>query len=118
MNTIAFKASEVLYNEAIDGGIVQVSFDEDPDQNSVNETKCYLMLSRNYEFPGSPTVEWHDGKEYDGGSEVLEYKLTSEVFELITNDGLKFSIQHDCQEKIYVQIEKFLRREFGNSKLN
>ena len=117
MNTIAFKAGEVLYNEAIGGEIVQVSFDEDPDQNPFNKTKCYLMISQNYEFPGSPTVEWHDGKEYDGGSEVLDYKLTSKVFELITNDGLKFSIQHDCQEKIYVQIRKFLRREFGNSKL-
>jgi hypothetical protein len=117
MNTIAFKASEVLYNEAIDGEIVQVSFDEDPDQNPFNKGMCYLMISKNYEFPGSPTLEWHDGKEYDGGSEVSDYKLTSEVFELITNDGLRFSIQHDCQEKICVQIRKFLRREFGNSKL-
>ena len=116
MNSIAFIASEVVYNEAIDGEIVQVSFDEDPDQDPFNRTKCYLMISQNYEFPGSPTVEWHDGKEYGGGLEVLDYKLTNEVFELTTNDGLKFSIQHDCQEDIYIQIKKFLQREFENSK--
>lgn len=118
MNSIAFIASEVVYNEAIDGEIVQVSFDEDPDpdQDPFNRTKCYLMISQNYEFPDSLTVEWHDGKEYDGGSKVLDCKFTNEVLELTTKDGLTFSIRHDCQEEVYVQIKKFLRREFRNNK--
>lgn len=71
MKNINFKACEVEYNEAIDGEIIQITFDEDPEQDPFNRTKCYVMISQNYEFPGTPNVEWHDGESDDGGSEVL-----------------------------------------------
>ncbi len=111
---INFTASEVEYNEAIDGEIIQVSFDEDPDQDPLNRTKCYLMISQNYEFPGKPTLEWHDGETDNGGSEVINYKLTNELFKLVTTNGLMFRIQHYCSEEILVKIQGFLHREFGN----
>ncbi len=114
MNYIHFKASEVEYNEAIDGEIVQVSFDEDPDSDPFDRTKCYVMISQNYEFPGPPTVEWHDGEQYDGGSEVLSCKFTKNFFELTTTNGVKFRVKHDCQVKIFNKIRAFLQHEFNN----
>jgi hypothetical protein len=67
MTNIKFIASEVEYTEALDGEIVQLSFDEDPDQDPFNRTKYYFMISQNYEFPGKPSMEWHDGKTDNGG---------------------------------------------------
>ena len=118
MKNIYFKACKVEYNEAIDGEIIQITFDEDPDQDPFNRTKCYVMISQNYEFPGTPNVEWHDGESDDGGSEVLSYRFNSDIFELTTNDGVTFRVQHDCIGKTFTKIQEFLQREFGNSKQN
>lgn len=118
MTCINFNAAEVEYTEAIGGEIVQIFFDEDPhpdqDQDPFNITKCYLMISQNYEFPGKPTVEWHDRKIDDGGAEVASYKFSKSLFELKTTNNIKFEIQHNCKEETFVQIQKFLYREFGN----
>ena len=107
MTNINFIASEVEYTEAIDGEIIQLSFDKDPDQDPLDRNKCYFMVSWNYEFPGKPTVEWHDGKTDDGGAEFLNYKLTKNLFELITINNIKFKTQHNCKEETFVQIENF-----------
>jgi hypothetical protein len=116
MTNINFIASEVEYTEAIDGEIVQFYFDEDPNQDPLNRTKCYLMVSQNYEFPGKPTVEWHDENADDGGEEVVNYLLTKNIFELTTTNNLKFKIQHNCQRETFNLIQKFLYHEFGNGK--
>jgi len=118
MKNINFTAIEVKYNEAIDGEIVQILFDEDPDQGPFDRTKCYVMISQNYEFPGTATVEWHDGESDDGGAEVLGYSLTSDLFELIITGGVAFRVQHDCSEDMHIKIQEFLQHEFGNSKKN
>ena len=114
MNNIRFKASEVTYNEAIDGEIVQVSFDEDPDSDPLDRTKCYIMISQNYEFPGPPTVEWHDGEHYDGGSEILSCRFTDNFFELTTTNGVKFRVEHRCKVEIFNKIRAFFQHEFGS----
>ncbi len=116
MTDINFIASEVEYTEAIDGEIVQVSFDEDPDQDPFNRSKCYLLISQNYEFHGKPSVEWHDGKTDGGGAEVVSYKFTKTFLELMTDNHLKFKIEHSCSEGKFILIQKFLYREFGNGK--
>ena len=120
MKTINFKAIEVDYSEAIGGEIVQVTFDEDldddPDEDPFERTKCYVMISQNYEFPTTPSLEWHDGLEYNGGSEVLNYKLTSDLFELELSNATKFIVKHNCSKEIFNKICKFFQREFGKSK--
>ncbi|MDQ6992443.1 MAG: hypothetical protein Q9M31_03140 [Mariprofundus sp.] len=113
MQIIDFIASEVEFNEALDGDIVEVSFDEGSDQGVFDRTKCCVSISQNYEFSGAATVEWHDGEDYNGGSEVLSYRFTNDLFELITTDEVKFSVTHDCRKETYTKIEEFLQREFG-----
>ena len=115
MMRINFDATIVEYKEAIDGEIVQVTFDEDDTEDPFKRTKRYICISQNYEFPGKPTIEWHDGKDYDGGSEVLNYSLANNIFELVTTNGLHFRIHHNCSNEVFVNINRFLQREFGNS---
>ena len=114
---INFTATEVEYYEAIDGEIVQISFDEDSNEDPFNRTKRYICISQNYEFRGEPTLEWHDGQDYDGGSEIESYNLTKDLFELETTDRLSFKIYHNCSIKVLLQIQKFLEHEYnGNTK--
>lgn len=116
MTNIEFIASEVEYTEAIGGEIVQLSFDEDPDQDPFNRTKCYIMISQNYEFPGKPSMEWHDGKTDNGGAEIVSYTLTKSLFELTTKNNVSFKIEHNCSDEKLSLIKKFLYHEFGNGK--
>ena len=117
MKAITFKANDVTYNEAIDGEIIQVCFDEDPDQDPFKRNKCYLMISQNYEFGrDEPTIEWHDGNEDDGGTKVFSYSLNESLFELTTNDGVMFNIQHSCEKEILIKIQEFLKHEYGSRK--
>jgi len=111
---INFEAIEVQYNEAIEGEIVQVVFDEDSSEDPFNRTKRYVMISQSYEFPSKPTLEWHDGEDYHGGSEVLSYKLDNDILELETTDSLSFRINHSCPKDILDKIRKFFQREFSN----
>jgi hypothetical protein len=113
MNIIQFTASEVSYNEAIDGEIVQILFDEDPDQDPFNRKKCYVLITQNYEFPGKPTVEWHDGESDDGGAEIKDFELTNSGFELHTNAGVIFKVQHHGNSEVLKMIQSFFQREFG-----
>jgi hypothetical protein len=114
---ITFKANDVTYTEAIDGEIIQICFDEDSDQDPLNRNKCYLMISQNYEFNhDEPTIEWHDGNKDGGGSEVFSYSLNEKSFELTTNDGLIFSIQHRCEKDVLTKIQQFLEHEYLNRK--
>ena len=82
--TLAFKASSVSCSSAIGGEILQVCFDTMPESKDEDERGTpYVLISRNFEFPGSATVEWHDGSDYDGGAEIvnelLKYELIDEM---------------------------------------
>ena len=110
--SIEFFASVVEYREALDGEIVQVSFQGYSEQDPLKTIKLFFSISQNYEFPGKPTLEWFDGKNQTGGAEVFEYNLTSSLFELKTMDDLVFRIRHNCPKKVLTQIQDFLKHEF------
>lgn len=116
---INFKAVEVEYDEAMGGEIVCISFDEDPNDYSFNRTKRCISISQNYEFPGKPTLQWHDGEDYDGdysgGTGIKSYNLSKDLFELELTNGLSFNISHSCSNKVLVKIQRFLKHEFGNA---
>jgi len=47
---IKFTAHDVSYTEAIDGEIIQASFEEDGDDDPINPSKFYFDISVSYEF--------------------------------------------------------------------
>ena len=107
---IHFTAKEVDYREA--GDIIQISFDEDPEEDPMSRTKCYFMISQNYEFPGKPTLEWHNGIDYDSGSEIDDYTFTKGLFEVNLGNGLSFDIRHHCVKSVFMKIQAFLESEY------
>ena len=109
---ITFTAKELRYEEALGGDIVQISFDEDPTEDPLDRTKRYFLISQNYEFPGKPTVEWHDGIDYDGGSEIVDYVFTKNLFEANLKNGLSIKVHHSCSEDVLMKIQAFLKSEY------
>jgi len=106
---IKFTASSVSYLDAIDGEIVQVSFEEDGDDDPVNPTKYYFHISVSYEFPPIiPSVEWFNGNEADGGANILNYKLDRNSFQLWLDNGMSFDIDFEIKETLYRDIKKFV----------
>ena len=106
-----FTSKITSYNEAIDGEIIQVSFEEYETEDAFNQTALYLLLSISYEFPPfEPTIEWFDGRECNGGAEILNYKLTRNALQLWLNNGLSFDVSFKTNDTTYKNIEAFLNR--------
>ncbi len=60
---LAFEAKCVDCADAMDGEILQVSFDtvlEGYDEE--DRSTPYFRISPDFEFPDPATVEWHDGR--------------------------------------------------------
>ena len=49
-----FDAKSVSYEEALGGDIVQVSFEENPDDDPLNPTSCSLCLTISQKPPAKP----------------------------------------------------------------
>ncbi|MFT5134365.1 MAG: hypothetical protein ACI9VI_002648 [Candidatus Azotimanducaceae bacterium] len=73
---IVFNAQAVDYGEALDGDIIQVLFQEQPDLEIDDSKKDFTLpppvksvgFSVNYEFPPCTIlVDWCDGEEDNGG---------------------------------------------------
>ena len=106
---IKFTANNVSYNEAIDGEIVQVVFDEDTDNDSTEISKYYLLILVNYEFGShSPSIEWFDGNECNGGASIINYRIDRNSLQISLDNSLSFDIAFSADEQIYKNIESFL----------
>jgi hypothetical protein len=111
---LAFIAKSVSYEEALDGDIVQVHFEENPDDDPLNPTSCSLCLSINYEFPlTSIDCEWCDGNDYDGGAEAIKYSISNGEFLVWLNNGMKIKVNFSADTSCINKIERLLRKELG-----
>jgi len=114
--TIAFQARYIDCTEAIDGEILQVTFDSAAEsQDWIHRRDPYVLIGQNFEFPGAPTIEWHDGNDYDGGAEVLKISLTRTNLVIDTDKGIDFSLTLFISDKEFSRLLDFLTRIFGNS---
>ncbi len=106
---IKFTAYNVSYSEAIGGDIIQVSFEEDSEDDPISPSKNCLHISINYEFPPIiPSLEWFNGNEYDGGANILNYKLDRNSLQLWLDNGMSFDIDFKVEEALYSDIDKFI----------
>lgn len=102
---IDFIANDVSYNEALDGDIKQIHFDEDSEDDSFNPSKYYVHISMNYEFPPfTPTVEWFDGSESGGGADIVNYNLKKDSLQLWLNNSMSFYIDFVIEQDIFDKI--------------
>jgi hypothetical protein len=109
--TLALKASSVSCSSAIGGEILQVCFDTMPESKDEDERDTpYVLISRNFEFPGSATVEWHDGSGYDGGAQIVLVTLTRERALIKLDRDMEIDVSFSLGDRRFAQLNSYLRR--------
>ena len=112
---IEFQAKKVDYGEAIDGQIVQVSFEEDQNEyedDPLTVSYKYLLISTgNFEFePPTADAEWFDGVENRGGIRVVAYSLEERKAVFRLENGYVFEIGHRADPVVLRNIRSYLAR--------
>ena len=109
--TLAFKARSVSCADAIGGDILQVTFDTKPRNEDENgRSTPYVLVSRNFEFPDSATIEWHDGSDYNGGAEIISLALTRDRVLIKLDRDLDVDVSFSLSDRRYAQLSSYLRR--------
>jgi hypothetical protein len=109
--TLTFEAKFVDCGDAIEGEIIQVSFDTIPGTHAEEERRSpYLLLSRNFEFSDAATAEWHDGQNYDGGAEIASMTLRRNRVVVKLDRDLEFEVAFRVSDKKFRTLKSFLRR--------
>ena len=113
---LEFEAKSVSYEEALGGDIVQVGFDENPDDAPINPSSRSLCFSVNYEFPPCKlNFEWCNGTDYDGGAKALKYSLGKSKFSVWLDNGHFIKVGFSTDPQTYSKISCLLHREIGES---
>ena len=119
---LVFYAEEVNYAEALDGDIIQASFQEKPDPEIDYSKKNsplpppikYVGFSSNYEFPPfSTSVDWCDGEDDDGGELIKKIELTKTTLKLVLENNFSFDISFNTDDETFQNIKSFLLRSVG-----
>ena len=109
--TLAFEAKYVSCVDAIEGKILQVNFDTVPASHDEDERSTpYVLISRNFEFSDSATIEWHDGHDYDGGAEIVSMTLSRGRVLIKLDPELDFNVAFRLSDKKFAKLTSFLRR--------
>ncbi len=107
---LAFQAKYVECADAIDGELLQVTFDTiPPDRDEEGRESPYLLISRLFEFPGTATIEWHDGRDYDGGAEILSVVLSRSRLSIRLDQGLEIDVAFSVSDAKYTELISFLK---------
>ena len=114
---LEFYAHEVYYADGLDGGIINVSFQEFPDPEIDYIKRDFdlppsvkgIFFSANNEFtPCETHVEWSDGEEENGGASIKEFELTKTSLKIVLNNNYSFHINFETDDITYQKIESFL----------
>ena len=115
---LKFYAQEVYYADALDGDIINVSFQEYPDPEiDYSEKKFELppsvkgvFFSVNYEFPPSQIkVDWCDGEEENGGKSIKEIELTNTSLNIVLSNNDSFNIKFETDDVTFKNIKSFFK---------
>jgi len=113
---IEFVAKSVSYTEEIGGEIVQIIFDEDPDDDPMNPRSKNVCASISYEFPPCDLLfEWADRGEFGGGIKATFYTLDENYFNVSLLDGTEINVKHAANPETLEKIKALLHKEMGGS---
>lgn len=109
--TFAFKALSVNCSSALGGEILQVWFDSLAGSKDEGERdRPCVIIGRNFEFPGSATIEWHDGSGYHGGANIVLFTLTRERAMIMLDRDLAIDVSFTIDDRRFAQLSSQLRR--------
>jgi len=115
---LSFEAKFVDCVDAIDGEILQVTFDTlPPSYDEVERRTPYVLISRNFEFPGSATVEWHDGIDY-GGAKIREMVLKRERVSATLDRKMELDVTFRISDKKFAKLKSYLESMLGKRVVN
>jgi len=111
---LSFEAKYVDCVDAIDGEILQVTFATlPPSHDDVERRSPYVLISRNFEFPGTATVEWHDGIDCDGGRAITEMILRRERVTAGIGRKLELDVTFRISDKKFAKLKSYLESMLG-----
>src|SRR5436190_909872 len=91
--------------------MLQVSFDRvSPSHDEDERDTPYVLIGRNFEFPDSATVEWHDGQDYYGGAEITSMCLQRNRVSIKLDRDLELDVTFRVSDKKFAKLKSFLRR--------
>jgi hypothetical protein len=114
--TLAFAATSVRCANAIDGEIFQVTMDTVADGADKEERRTpYLLVGRNFEFPGPPSIEWHDGHDYDGGGRITAVTVRRDGISIELDRKRELNVTFTLSEAEHRKLQFFFKRIFFGS---
>ena len=105
--TIEFEAPYVSCSQGNGGEIVQVTFDSVELRDEEDRRTPYVALSQCFEFPGPPSLEWYDGRDYRGAG-IRSIVLSRNAVRIRANDSTDFAIAYDVAEDRYLLLKRLL----------
>jgi len=112
---LEFKAKSVSYEEAIGGDIIQVSFEENPDDDPINPRSKCLSFSINHEFPPCKLMfEWCDGSTSYGHAKAIKYTISNSELNLWLEDDVTINVKFSTELETYNRIAYLLNNELGD----
>jgi hypothetical protein len=112
---LRFKAAFVHVQNMLDGEILQVVFDtlaEEADEDSRRTPQ--VTISRNFEFPGGPQIEWHDGTEYDGGAAIRSVVFDRDRVTIEAGGGTRIEIEFSLTDLDFTATKRILKTMLGS----
>ena len=109
---LSFEAPYVVCSNALDLEIQQVVFDtvcNDADDAEESRNSPYVCISRNFEFPGTARIEWHDGKDDEGGASIRSTHLESNRIVIILDKSRTIEITFTLDALQFEELKKYLR---------
>lgn len=111
--TLAFEATSVHCDAALGGEILQVTMDTLPDGKDDYERHTpYLLIGQNFEFSGPPTIEWHDGNDYNGGGMIVAVTLRRDGLSVQLDRERNLEVKFSLPDSHYAELRSFLKRIF------
>ena len=108
---INFEAKYVECTEAMDGELLQVTFDTVELENEDDRKTPYVLIGQCFEIPGPPSIEWHDGADFAGG--VLQaITIGQNSVNILAKPDVQFEITYSISDKLYTQLAENLRAIF------
>ena len=105
---LVFDAAKVECSDAMDGELRRVTFDASVHDDETNRKDPYFSIGRNFEFPGGPSIEWHDGKNYAGGSVITSMDLDRQKIDFRTNRSDSFLIKFTLSDSEFNELKRNL----------
>jgi hypothetical protein len=115
---LSFDAPYVDCRNAMDWEIQQVVFDTTCDNTEDAEDRRkkspYVLISRNFEFPGATTIEWHDGNDYDDGGSIRSASLEANRIKIILDASRTIDITFNLDTNHFEELKKYLKNILGS----